>query len=93
MAEGGRIEPGPAAPAAGPAPVPAELIREAGRQVRAEWAADLLTAYGCIRDDRLAGPGELSNHESALGAAETCQCAEHLWVRSVLALLRNLAGQ
>lgn len=80
MAEGGRIEPGPAAPAAGPGPVPAELIREAGRAVRAEWAADLLEAGAGMQSVRLAG-------------GDTCLCAECLWLRSVLALLRNLAGQ
>jgi hypothetical protein len=92
MAEGGRIETGPAAPAVGPAPVragttmdgrpitagPPAVLAAMGRAIRAEWAADLLEAGEPMQVVRLA-------------AGDTCLCGECLWLRSVLALLRDLA--
>lgn len=71
MAEGGRIEHGPArqAPGRAVARVPA---------ARAEWAADLLEAGAGFVAVRLAG-------------GDTCLCHECMWLRSVLALLRELA--
>lgn len=82
MAEGGRIEPGPWETAGrfiDLAEFASDPAAAAAVPPRARWAADLLETGAGFAVVRLAG-------------GDTCLCHECLWLRSVLALLREMSA-
>lgn len=81
MAEGGRIEPGPAAPAAGPRP--------AARHARpGDLASQEQAAVSDQAAQLLAFPQPVI---VTLANSRSCNCPECQWLRSALALLAAVA--
>ena len=80
MAEGGRIEPGPAAPAAGPGPVPGPIVSMPVTTLAlfSAHAAALVEEGKYLECVEMAEDGR-------------CNCRECVWLGRVLRLLRAVS--